>query len=95
MKSSPLTRETVLRVRPGALVRRIRDEAVVLVLDENRFLAVTEVGARTLELLDGQKPLGEILESLLDEYEVDAARLEPDVLAFLEQLVTAKVVEAS
>ena len=93
--SPPLTRATILRVRPGALVRRVRDEAVVLVLDENRFLAVTEVGSRTLELVDGHTPLGEILERLLDEYDVDADRLESDVLAFLDHLVAARVVEAS
>ena len=95
MTPRPLTRATILGVRPGALVRRIREEAVVLVLDENRFLAVTEVGARVLDLLDGHTPLGEILARLQDEYDVDAGRLESDVLAFLERLLLANVVEAT
>lgn len=93
MTQAPLTPATVLRVRPGALVRHVREEAVVLVLDENRFLAVTEVGSRTLALVDGRAPLAEILSRLLDEYDVDAPRLEADVLDFVSQLLAARVVE--
>ncbi len=95
MNPSPaLAPATVLRIRPGALVRRIQDEAVVLVLAENRFLAVSEVGARTLELIDGHSPLGEVLARLLEEYDVSPEQLEADVHAFLAQLIAANVVEA-
>lgn len=94
MTSSPaFTHDTVLRVGPGALVKRIRDEAVILVLAENRFLAVSEVGARTLELIDGETPLGDILSRLLDEYDVSPEQLEADVHAFLARLIAAGVVE--
>ena len=90
----PSTHATVLRIRPGALVKRIQDEAVILVLAENRFLAVSEVGARTLELIDGETPLGDILSRLLEEYEVSREQLEADVHAFLVQLIASDVVEA-
>lgn len=89
----PLSHATVLHIRPGALVKRIQQEAVILVLAENRFLAVTEVGARTLELIDGQTPLGDILARLLEEYDVSREQLEADVYAFLSQLIAANVVE--
>ncbi len=83
----------VLRVSPGAVVRRIREEAVVLVLGENRFLAISEVGARTLELIDGRTPLGDILERLHAEYDVSREQLDSDVLSFLGQLLAARVVD--
>lgn len=88
-----LSRATILRIRPGALVKRVGKEGVVLVPGENRFLAVTEVGARTLELVDGATSVGGILSSLLEEYDVSGERLEADVLALLGNLVAANVVE--
>ena len=91
----PLSHTTVLHIRPGALVKRIQQEAVILVLAENRFLAVTEVGARTLELLDGRTPLGEVLSSLLHEYDVSPEQVEADVWAFLSQLAASNVVEVA
>ncbi len=93
MTSPPsLSRASVLSIRPGALVKRIRQEAVILVLGENRFLAVSEVGARTLELIDGETPLGDILSRLHEEYDVSRGPLEADVHAFLAQLIAANVV---
>ena len=95
MTQSPLlAHATVLRIRPGALVKRIQQEAVILVLAENRFLAVSEVGARTLELIDGETPLGSILTCLQGEYDVSPGQLEADVCAFLAQLIASDVVEA-
>lgn len=88
-----LTHATVLRIRPGALVKRVKEEGVVLVPAENRFLALSEVGARTLELVNGATPLGDILSSLLAEYDVSRERLEADVCDLLEKLVDARVVE--
>lgn len=88
----PLTHASVLRIRPGALVKRIQQEAVILVLAENRFLAVSEVGARTLELIDGESPLGDILSRFHEEYEVSREQLEVDVQTFIVQLIAANVV---
>jgi pyrroloquinoline quinone biosynthesis protein D len=93
--SPPLTHATILRIRPGALFKRIQQEAVILVLAENRFLAVTDVAARTLELVDGETPLGDILSSLFEEYDVSRERLEADVYAFLGQVIAASVVEVA
>lgn len=89
--SPPLSRATVLRICPGVLVKRVGKEGVVLVPGENRFLAVTEVGARTLELVDGATSVGGILSSLLEEYDVSRKRLEADVISLFGELVAAKV----
>jgi hypothetical protein len=44
-------------------------------------------------LLDGATPFGEILSSLLVEYDVSSERLEADLLDLLGKLVDARVVE--
>lgn len=87
-----LDRSSVLRLRPGVSYRRVKDEAVVLVLEESQFLALSEVGARALELLDGHATVGDVLDRLHAEYDATPERLETDVLPFLEQLVAARVV---
>lgn len=91
--SSPLVPATVLRIRAGVLVKRVWQEGVVLVPADNRFLAVNEVGARTLELVDGATPLADIFSSLLEEYDVSREQLEADLLDLLEKLVAANVLE--
>ena len=56
---------------------------------------LNEVGARVWELLDGQTPLGEIRDTIVEEFEVGPEEAEADLLAFVQQLVrVGAVVEA-
>lgn len=88
-----LSGATVLRLRDGIVFKRVKNEGVVLVPAENRFLALTEVGARTLELLDGRSSVDVLLHRLLEEYDVGPDRLESDLLDLLGKLLTAGILE--
>lgn len=88
-----LSGATVLRLRDGIVFKRVKNEGVVLVPAENRFLALTEVGARTLEWIDGTTSVGILLERLAEEYDVAPDRLEADVRNLLTQLHAAGILE--
>lgn len=87
--------QTVLRRAPDSRYRRVQDEGVVIRQRTAEALVVNELGARLLELIDGQTPIEDLVDRLEKEYEVERSRLETDVLAYLAELeriglVTAK-----
>lgn len=84
----------VYRLRSDVRFRRIEDEGVVLVQENNEVLGVSEVGIRFLELVDGRSGLDGIVEKLLEELDVERPRLEEDVNRFVGELVAAGVLVA-
>ena len=61
--------------------------------DEGEVLVLNELGRRILELMDGKRPVQEIIEQLVDEYEAARAKIEEDVLGFLYELRDSGVTE--
>jgi len=71
-----MNRETRFTIRDGVMFNRVADETVLLDLDKGTYLGLDPVGTRFWELITGGASIGEALDALLAEYEV-----EPDVLA--------------
>jgi hypothetical protein len=93
--SSPeLQGDTVLQRSPGMAWQSIDGETVLLNLDGRELMGLNGVGARTWELLDGERSLRQIAAAIAQEFDVDAARAEADVIAFAAELVAAGAVEA-
>jgi len=83
------------RYRRTAEVRyRILDgEAVVIRQRAAEVLGLDAVGSRLLELLDGERTLGQVVTQLETEFEAGPGEIESDVAAFVEELAAAGVVE--
>jgi hypothetical protein len=73
--------------------RNIGDEGVVVRQTAGEVLVLNEIGVRVLELLEATMPVSRLLDALGAEYAVDRATLERDVLAYLQELVDAGVIE--
>jgi coenzyme PQQ biosynthesis protein PqqD len=73
--------------------RIIDKEAVIVRLKAGRVLALNEIGARILELIDDRRQLGEIIAALEKEYEVGVEQLETDVHRLVEELLGAGIIE--
>lgn len=73
--------------------RNIGDEGVVVRQTAGEVLVLNEIGVRVLDLLETAIPVSGLLDALDDEYEVDRTTLEQDVLAYLQELVDAGVIE--
>ena len=81
------------RKSSDARYRNLGGEGIVVRQAAGEVLVLSEVGARVLDLLAAGTPIGGLLDVLAAEYEVDRATLERDVIAYLQQLLDAGVVE--
>ena len=84
---------TRLRKCADARYRNIGGEGIVVRQNAGEVLVLNDVGVRVLELLAAGGPVAGALETLAAEYEVDRAVLAQDVVAYLQELLEAGVVE--
>ena len=84
---------TIFRKRSDARYRNIGGEGIVVKQAAGEVLVLSEVGARVLDLVETQTPVGAMLASLGEEYDIDSSTLERDVNGYLEQLLEAGIIE--
>jgi len=77
--------ETVIRRAPTALSRAFEHEVAVILPTASAVRVLNEVGARIWALADG-RTLAEILDVLVNEYEVERTQLRVDAETFLSEL---------
>jgi hypothetical protein len=77
--------ETIIRRTPSALWRTFEHETAVILPTASAVRVLNEVGARVWELADG-RTFREIVDTLVNEYEVERTQLELDAQAFLAEL---------
>jgi hypothetical protein len=71
---------------PDVLFQEVGGDLVLLDLASEQYFGLDEVGARIWQLLADGASVGEVLDTLLLEYDVRPARLESDVSTLLEEL---------
>jgi hypothetical protein len=72
--------------------RKIVDELILIpirnsVVEMEAMYTMNEVGARVYELIDGKRPVREIVETIVTEFEVAFETAEADVREFISQLL--------
>jgi len=78
--------------KSSSLVHRaVADEAILVpirrdVADLDSIYALEGVGPRIWELVDGRRTVGDIVSSIVAEYDVDPAIAEADVLEFVLEI---------
>jgi len=77
--------ETVIRRAPAALSRAFEHEVAVILPTASAVRVLNEVGARIWALADG-RTLAQILDVLVNEYEIERTELRVDAEAFLSEL---------
>jgi len=79
------------------VTRRIADETIIVplrskVADLDSIYTLNEVGTLIWELMDGQKNVNQIVESICNAYEVTTEEAEKDTLNFLNSLKEAGLI---
>ena len=72
--------------------RLVEGEAVLVLAEQGQVKVLNEVGARIWALADGTRTLRQIVAALCDEYEVDHAQAEADVIDFVAQLAERGII---
>jgi hypothetical protein len=87
-----LTPDTVYVRNDRVVSRKIVDELILVpirqsVAEMETLYTLNEVGARVYELIDGKRPVKDIVSAIVTEFEVTPETAEADVKEFIEQLL--------
>lgn len=85
-----------MNIRKELIKREIAGECFLIpvgrtVYDTNGLFALTEVGAFLWDRLPEARDAQELLQAVLEEYEVDADTAAADIAAFLEKLRSLEI----
>lgn len=65
---------------------KLSEEAVVLSFQDGTYYGLNAVGARIWELLEKPRTVKEIVDLLLEEFDVERPQCESDLRAFLDEM---------
>ncbi len=74
------------------LTSKIDDEIIILSIEADAYFGLNDVGSRVWELLDEPATLDELVQRFMAEYDVDAETCRNDVEAFLDDMLSRKLV---
>ena len=78
--------QDVVSIPKSVMARRVGDEVIVIDLAGGEYFGLPDVGARIWELLLDGKSLIQVADAIANEYEVDRAIAEDDVIRLVAEL---------
>jgi hypothetical protein len=84
--------ETRLQRRPGLLFNEIDGEVVMLSIENSEYYGMDKVGSRIWALLEQPISFKQLVDQLLEEYEVPEEKCREDTLAFVQNLTDKKLI---
>ena len=81
-----ITLETIPTPDTTFTVRRIGDETIFINEKGDRLHTINELGSFIWEHIDGDASLGDILDSVLSEYEAEREEAQEDLRRFIKEL---------
>ena len=88
-----LTLDTSMRRNPAMIFTDLDDIVVMMDPDEGKYYEFDAIGARIWTLLEHPRPVVEMCEVLVGEYDVTPDLCHRDVLSFLEEAHALGIVE--
>ena len=84
-------KETVYTQNPDVVARRIADEFLLVPVrrtaaDVDKIYALNDTAGRIWELIDGNRSLSSIRDTIVAEYDIGASRAESDILACIKHM---------
>jgi hypothetical protein len=76
----------VLSRNPNAAYRLYDGQATIVLPEHAQVTVLNEVGSLVWDRIDGRRTLDEILESVLQEYDINRDQAERDIAAFVAAL---------
>jgi hypothetical protein len=77
---------------PDVVFRDLEGEAVILDLTSGRYFGLNAVGTRIWMLLEAGTPIEQIVRAIAEEYAADAAQIDRDVKALVEDLLSRRLI---
>ncbi len=83
-----MTSNTLLHRRAEIVTAVMDGETVMMSVETGKYYNLGAIGGDIWALLDTEKSFAQIIDALMEQYDVDRTRCEADTAAFLEQLKT-------
>ena len=83
----------IWKVDPGVRFRRLFDEAVMIHQEKAEALVLNDTAISFIEGCDGQRTVGEIINGMVDAFDVSAEQLTADLAPFITQLAEEGIIE--
>ena len=77
---------TVLTRNPEVAYRIYDGQATVVLPGRSEINVLNEIGSLIWDRIDGERTVGQILQAVLDAYEIDSEQARSDMLDFLSSL---------
>jgi hypothetical protein len=90
---APLSLHSIIVATSEQVSCPLGEESAILNLKNSVYYGVNPVGARVWNLLKQPRSVTQLRDTLLDEYEVGAARCERDLLDLLEKMRSEGLIE--
>ena len=86
-------KEQTFRIPEGLLFQEVSGETVLLDLVSGIYFGLDPVGTRIWALLNEDKSVGQVLDALLEEYEVERGALEADLEELLDRMLASGLIQ--
>lgn len=91
--SPPLTRETRIVVTGDQVSADLEGETVILHMTEGAYYGLDRVGSRIWHSLAAPVALGDVLQRVLDEFDVEESRAWEDLVQLVRELLDRGLVQ--
>ena len=77
---------------PNIIGRMTDDEAVLVMPQKGQVKVINEVGAVVWEMIDGKREVGQIVDEVCSQFDVDRVAAEADTLNFISELIKREII---
>ena len=95
MPPTPITLNSTISQIDDIVASDIDNEKVMMSVEKGQYFGLEPVGSRIWEMIEQPSRVSAIIDRLLEQYSVDRATCEQDVLAFLSELDEAGIIQVT
>ena len=93
MKTKEITTETVISPIEEIVAGDIDGETVMMSVENGKYYGLDDIGSRIWELIERPVKVSDLIDTLLERFDVDRETCERDVLKFLNGLNEDKILK--
>ena len=93
MKKKKITTETVISRIEEIVASNIDGETVMMSIENGKYYGLDDIGSRIWELIEKRIKVSNLIDTLLERFDVDRETCEKDVLKFLNELNEDRILE--
>mgnify|MGYP005846936347 CR=1 FL=1 len=92
-EKNDIQKDAIYQRNPDLIGASIDDEMVMMSVEQGQYYGLGGVGPRIWDLLEKPHTLDQLVEQVIEEFEVERAVCEKDMVGFLEQMEEFGLIE--